>query len=135
MYFALPLSLCILSLSLALPLSVCMYLSLSVSLYLCLCISISPLLYLSSPLSIALEKTKQETKEVHIPYGQHPTERKLKSRNCFQLNYLLRSYGVMNGLGDYKQHLHKVSANLSKSLARRYDSPWTTWRCLNRLRT
>ena len=29
----------------------------------------------------------------------------------------------------------KVTVNLSESLARGYDSPWTTWRCLNQPRT
>ena len=49
-----------------------------------------------------MEKTKQETNDAHSLYGQHPADRRLKSRNCFlrsvKLNYLLRSYGVMNGL-------------------------------------
>ena len=30
-----------------------------------------------------VEKTKQETNEAHSLYGQNPTERRLKSRNCF----------------------------------------------------
>ena len=30
-----------------------------------------------------MEKTKQETNEAHSLYGQHPAERRLKSRNCF----------------------------------------------------
>ena len=30
-----------------------------------------------------MEKTKQETNEVHSLDGQHPAERRLKSRNCF----------------------------------------------------
>ena len=41
---------------------------------------------------------KQETNEAHSLYGQHPAERRLK----------YRSYGVMNGLGDYKQHHTKL---------------------------
>ena len=28
-----------------------------------------------------------------------------------------------------------VNVNLGESIARGYDSPWTTWRCLNRLHT
>ena len=31
--------------------------------------------------------------------------------------------------------LHKVTVNLIESLARGYDSPWTTWMCLYRLCT
>ena len=30
-----------------------------------------------------MEKTKQETNEAHSQYGQHPADRRLKSRNCF----------------------------------------------------
>ena len=30
-----------------------------------------------------MEKTKQETNEAHSLYGEHPAERRLKSRNCF----------------------------------------------------
>ena len=30
-----------------------------------------------------MEKTKQETNDAHSLYGQHPAERRLKSRNCF----------------------------------------------------
>ena len=30
-----------------------------------------------------MEKTKQETNEAHSLCGQHPAERRLKSRNCF----------------------------------------------------
>ena len=30
-----------------------------------------------------MEKTKQETNEAHALYGQHPAEKRLKSRNCF----------------------------------------------------
>ena len=30
-----------------------------------------------------MRKTKQETNEAHSLYGQHPAERRLKSRNCF----------------------------------------------------
>ena len=60
-----------------------------------------------------MEKTKQEINKAHSLYVQHPAERKLKSMNCFLrsvklLNYLLRSYGVMTCLGDYKQHHTKL---------------------------
>ena len=56
-----------------------------------------------------MEKTKQKTNEDHFLYWQHPAEIMMKSRNCScvvsnLLKYLLRSYVVMNGVGDYKQH-------------------------------
>ena len=30
---------------------------------------------------------------------------------------------------------HRATANLDESLAKGFDKPWTTWRCLNGLRT
>ena len=79
-----------------------------------------------------IEKTKQKTNEANSLYGQHPAERRLKSRNCFlhsvkPAELSPKIIRVMNGLG--------VTVNLSESLARGYDSPWTTWRYPNRLRT
>ena len=41
----------------------------------------------------------------------------------------------MHGLGDYKQYPHRATVNIDESLAKGFDRPWTTWRCLNRLRT
>ena len=70
-----------------------------------------------------VEKTKQETNETHSLYGQNPVERWLKSRNC-----ILRSVTP----ADFP---HRATANLDESLYRGFDKPWTTWRCLNRLRT
>ena len=85
-------------------------------------------------------KTKQETNDAHSLYGQHPTERRLKSRNSF-----LRSVKAAElspkiiRCNEWLKRLqttpHKVTVNLSENLASGYDSPWTTWRCLNRLRT
>ena len=87
-----------------------------------------------------MEKTKQETNEAHSLYEQHPAERRLKSRHCF-----LRSlkpaefYPKIIRCNEWLKRLlttpHKVTVNLRKSLARGCDSPWTTWMCLNRLRT
>ena len=30
---------------------------------------------------------------------------------------------------------HRATVNIDESLAKGFDRPWTTWRCLNRLRT
>ena len=83
-----------------------------------------------------VEKTKQETIEAHSLYGQNSPDRKLKSRNCF-----LRSVKP----GDFPSKPcrlrrlqaipHRATVNLDESLAKGFDRPWTTWRCLNRLRT
>ena len=59
--------------------------------------------YIMRGVCARMENTKQETNEAHSLYEQDPAERRTKSWNCFLLNYLLRSYGVMNGLWDCKQ--------------------------------
>ena len=87
-----------------------------------------------------MEKIKQETNEAHSLYGQHPAERKLKSHNYFLHNIkptelspkIIRCNECLRRL---QTTFHKVTVNLGESLARGYDSPWTTWRCPNRLRT
>ena len=87
-----------------------------------------------------MENTKQETNEAHSLYGQHPAERRLKSRNCFLRSVkpaelsskIIRCNEWLRRL---QTRPHKVTVNLRESLARGYDSPCTMWRCLNRLRT
>ena len=77
-----------------------------------------------------MENTKQETNEVHSLYGQHPAERRLKSRNCFLSSVkpaelspkIIRCNEWLRKL---QTTPHKVIVNLSESLARGYDSPWT----------
>ena len=87
-----------------------------------------------------MEKTKQETNEADSLYGQHPGERRLKSRNGFLRSVkpaeisskIIRCNKWLRRL---QTTPHTVTVNLSANLAQGYDSPWTTWRCLNRLRT
>ena len=84
--------------------------------------------------------TKQETNEAHSIYGQNPSDRRLKSRHCFLCSekpadfppkvircsaWLMRLHAIQ----------HSTTVNLDESLATGFDGPWTTWRCLNRLRT
>ena len=87
-----------------------------------------------------MEKTKQETNEAHSLYGQHHAERRLKSRNCFlrsvePAELSPRIIRCNEWLRKLQTTPHKVTVNQSESLARGYESPWTTWRCLNRLHT
>ena len=87
-----------------------------------------------------MEKTKQEISEAHSLYGQHPAERRLKSRNCFLRSVKPAEFSPKiircnEWLRRLQTTSHKVTVNLSENLARGDDSPWTTWRCLNRLRT
>ena len=58
----------------------------------------------------------------------------LKSRRCFLSRG--RLFDVINGIiHRLNTKTHSCSANLTESLARGHTSQWTTWRCLNRLRT
>ena len=84
-----------------------------------------------------MEKTKQETNEAHSLYEQHPAERSLKSCNCFLWSVKPAEFSPKiircnKWLRRSQTTPHKVTINLGKSLERGYDSPWTTWRCLNR---
>ena len=87
-----------------------------------------------------VEKTKQETNEAHSLYGQNPAERMLKSRTCFLRSVkpadiphnVIRCSAWLRRLQAIQP---RATANLDESLAKGFDRPWTTWRCLNRLRT
>ena len=81
-----------------------------------------------------MEKTKQETNEAHSIYGQHPTERRLL-HSVKPAEFSPKIIRCNEWLRRLQTTPHKVTVNLSESLARGYNSPWTTWRCLNRLRT
>ena len=78
-----------------------------------------------------MEKTKQETMEAHSLYGQHLAERTLKSRYCFLLSVKTAelSYKVIR-CNEWVRILYTTlnifTVNLSESLGRGYDSPWTT---------
>ena len=87
-----------------------------------------------------MEKTKQETNEAHSLCEQHPVERRMKSRNCFlhsvkPAELSPKTTRCNEWLRRSQTTPHNVTVNLSESMARGYGSPWTTWRCLNRLRT
>ena len=89
---------------------------------------------------VQVEKTKQETNEAHSLYGQNPTERRLKSRNCFlrsvkPADFLPKVIRCSAWLRRLQAIPHRATVNLDESLAKRFDRPWTTWRCLNRLCT
>ena len=83
-----------------------------------------------------VEKTKQETNETHSLYGQNPAERRLKSRNCFLCSVkpaafppkVIRCSAWLRRLQAIP---HRATVNLEESLAKGFDRPWTTWRCLN----
>ena len=87
-----------------------------------------------------VEKAKQETNEAHSLHRQIPAERCLKYRNCFlhsvkPATFPPKVIRCSEWLRRTNKTPHRTSVNLDKSLARGHDSPWTMWRCLNRLRT
>ena len=87
-----------------------------------------------------MEKTKQETNEAQSLYGQHPAERRLKSRNCFLCSMKPAEFSPKiircnKWLRSLQTTPHNVTVNLGENLARGYNSTWTKWSCLNRLRT
>ena len=87
-----------------------------------------------------VKKEKQESNVAHSLYGQKPTESRLKSRSCFLSIVRPADFHPKVIRCDEWQHrlitnTHSCSVNLTKSLARGHTSHWTTWRCLDRLRT
>ena len=87
-----------------------------------------------------VEKTKQETSEVHSLYGQNQAERRLESRNCFlrsvkPADFPPKVIRCSAWLRRLQAIPHRATVNIDESLAKGFDRPWTTWRCLNRLRT
>ena len=86
-----------------------------------------------------VEKTKQETNEAHSLYGQNQTERRLKSRNCFlrsvkPADFPPKMIRCSAWLRRLQAIPHRATVNLDESLAKEFDRPWTTWKCLNRQR-
>ena len=87
-----------------------------------------------------VEKTKQETNEAHSLYDQNPAERRLESWNCLLCSVkpadippkVIRCSAWLRRLQTIP---HRATVNIDESLAKGFDRPWTTWRCLNRLRT
>ena len=87
-----------------------------------------------------VEKTKQETNEAHSLYGQNPAERRLVSRNCFlrsvkPADFPPKVIRCSAWLRRLQAIPHRATVNIDENLAKGFDRPWTTWRCLNRLRT
>ena len=86
------------------------------------------------------ENTKQKTNEAHSLYGQNLAERRLKSRNCFlrsvkPVDFPPQVIRCSAWLRRLQAIPHRATVNIYESLAKGFDRPCTTWRCLNRLRT
>jgi len=87
-----------------------------------------------------VEKKKQETNAAHSLHGHVPAESRLKSRHCFLSSVRSADFPakvIRRSEWQRRQNAtsHNCAVNLDESLATGHTSPWTTWRCLNRLRT
>ena len=87
-----------------------------------------------------VEKQKQETKPTHSLFGQTPATRRLKSRHCFlssvqPANFSAKVIRCSQWRKRLRDKPHIDIINLHEEMAVGHNTPWTTWRCLNRLRT
>ena len=88
-----------------------------------------------------VERYKQSTRETHSLFGHIPATKCLKSRHCFlssvQPTELPRKKVIRcnKWWKRLRNKPHISIMNLHEEMAKGYDSPWTTWKCLNRLRT
>ena len=87
-----------------------------------------------------MERQKQTTRLTHSLFGQIPATRRLNSRHCFLSSVQPANFpGKVLRCSEWLMRLRNKShidiINLHEELAKGYDSPWTTWSCLNRLRT
>ena len=87
-----------------------------------------------------MEQTKQMEQETHFLFGHIPAIRRLKSWKDF-LTSVKPSYfhAKVVRCNEWQSRSRDKSplgmVNLNEELAKGYDYPWLTWRCLHRLRT
>ena len=87
-----------------------------------------------------VKRQQQSNRETHSLFGQIPAARCLKSRHCFLSSGQPANFPAnVIKCSEWRKRLrnkpHIDINNLHEELAKGYDSPWTTWRCLNLLRT
>ena len=87
-----------------------------------------------------VERQKQSTRETLSLFGHIPVARRLKSRHCFLLSVQPANFpDKVIRCSEWRKKLRNKSyidiISLHEELEKGHDSPWTTWRCLNRLRT
>ena len=87
-----------------------------------------------------MKRKKQTTRETHSLFGQIPAIGRLKPKHCFlssvqPANFPAKVIRCSEWRKRLRDRPHIDIINLHKELEKGYDSPWTTWRCLNRLRT
>ena len=87
-----------------------------------------------------VERQKQSTREIYSLFRQIPAARRLKSRHCFlssvqPANFPAKVFRCSEWRKRLRNKSHIDIINLHEELAKGYDSPCTTWRCINRLGT
>ena len=80
------------------------------------------------------------TKETRSLFHQNQAAIRLKSRHCFlssvqPANFPAKVIRCSKWRKRLRNKSHIDTINLHEELVKGYDSPWTTWRCLNRLGT
>ena len=92
--------------------------------------------YIRRDVCAIMERTKQMEQETRSLFGHIPARSRLKSKKDF-LTSVKPSYFVV-GCNEWQRRSRNKSrlgmVKLNEEPAKRYDSPWLTWRCLNRLR-
>ena len=86
-----------------------------------------------------VEKTKQETNEAHYICSE-PSRKEAKVEELFlrsvkHADFPTKAIRCSAWLWRLQAIPHRATINLDETLAKGFDRPWTTWRCLNRLRT
>ena len=97
-------------------------------------------LAIRSDVCARVERQKQSTRETLSLFGQIPSARCLKYSHCFLSNVQPANFPAkVIRCSEWRKRLRNKSyidiINFHEELAKGYDSPWITWRCLNRLRT
>ena len=87
-----------------------------------------------------VERTKQTKDERHSLFGHTPTPVHLKSRQPFLSNvqpmdFSAKTIRCANWRARLRQKSHVDVGLPTEDLAKGHNSPWLTWRSLNRLRT
>ena len=80
-----------------------------------------------------VERQKESPRETHSLFGQIPGASCLKSRHCFLSSVQPANFPAK--VIRCREWRNIYISNLHEELAKGYESPWTTWRCLNRLST
>ena len=87
-----------------------------------------------------VERQKQSTRETHSLFGQIPATKRMKSRHSFLSSVQPANFTAkVIRCSEWRKRLrckpHIGIINLHEEMAKGYDSPLTTWKCLDRLRT